>query len=513
MNNKSRQLNSPPIEHAPAAAVQTLRFQSASRFPFGWGIARKERSVVVLFVVVFTLMLLGRVAIAASDTRGENYTDSQIDARIASLDQGKTQYAVGIEPKQNPDSSQNRDAADERSPFTLLSTLFKEWEISWGTIPSPTLFLPYITHNFAVTQPVQYTLADRIGFGLTSAALAPYTDVTTLGAGWYLDWRVRETPERPADMDFVQMVRVHQELSCGEWYHGDRAACPYAEPLNYRYRPSQSAIETAAIANPGSIWLIGNEMDRKDWSYCIQWNGAHCDVVGYNGQDEILPETYAIAYHDLYQIIKTADPTAQVSIGGIIQPTPLRLEYISAIWDAYQTTYSETMPVDVWNVHNFIIREKANDWGADVPPGSQAALGSYVISDAEPQSYHVDMEIFEAQIIAFRQWMKERGQQQKPLIVSEYGVLFPNSLMNPTWAGNNPIYVQEFMIASFDFFATAADCSLGYGADGCKLVQQWNWYSLDDTWGSFNPHSRLFDPTTKEMTSTGQRFQEYLAQE
>lgn len=406
----------------------------------------------------------------------------------------------------------SRTAADlALSPSLTTTSEFLEkvvpldfYALLQGTIPANDLFLPFISHS--VTSEQEMALADRIGFGLTSSSLAAYTDVTTLTAGWYLDWRVREQPERPNDMQYVQMIRVHQELACGEWYHADRNLCPYSQPLNYRFRPSQSVIEAAAIANPGSLWLIGNEMDRIDWAYCKEWNGSHCDVVGYNGQDEILPETYAVAYHDLYTMLKAVDPTAQIAIGGIIQPTPLRLQYLTAIWDHYQTLYTETMPVDVWNVHNFIIQEKKNNWGADIPPGVNGTEGEYVNN---PQS-HIDMEIFGEQIVAFREWMKARGQQNKPLVVSEYGVLYHNSLMSPLWSDSDPSYVQTFMTESFDYFANTKDCNLGYPADDCRLVQQWNWYSLDDTWGSFNPHSRLFNPDTGEITSTGVAFRTYI---
>jgi hypothetical protein len=429
-----------------------------------------------LFAVVVILLTLGSIAIGGSRP---SYAAALTDASAGG---GATTW---------PQSS---------------SVSPEEWPIRWGTIPSPTVFLPSIYRIFSQTQ--RLTLADRIGYGLTSPSLAVYTDVTDLGAGWYLDWRVRETPERPAGIDYVQMVRVHQKLACGQPYHSDRVACPYAEPLTYVTQPSTTTIETAVRANPGALWLIGNEMDRIDWAYCVKWGANnHCDVVGYNGQDEILPETYAVAYHDLYTLIKAADPTARVAIGGVIQPTPLRLQYLTAIWDAYQTTYSATMPVDVWNVHNFIIQEQARSWGADIPPGIDAAVGEHV----GDTTTHINMTIFKDQILAFRHWMKERGQQNKPLIISEYGVLYSNSLIDPTWNSNDPTYVQDFMVATFDFFATTKDCALGYLADECRLVQQWNWYSLDDTWGSFNPHSRLFDPTSKEMTATGKRFQEYLA--
>lgn len=367
-----------------------------------------------------------------------------------------------------------------------------------GTVPPAASYLPVVT-----TSPL--TLAERIGFGLTSSSLSHYPDIASLGAGWYLDWQVRSAPERPNQMRYVQMIRLHQKLACGLPHHSNRTVCPYTTPLDYTYQPDQATIEATAQANPGSLWLIGNEMDRIDWAYCLEWQGSQCKTIGYSGQDETLPETYAVAYHDLYHMIKAVDPSARIAIGGMIQATPLRLAYLTEIWDSYQTTYSTTMPVDVWNVHNFIIREKAQDWGADIPPGVDAQEGAYM-GDTKT---HIDMQIFDGQIRAFRQWMKERDQQQKPLIVSEYGVLYHNGLMG---LPDQPSYVHEFMIATFDYFYKTQDCSLGQVSDSCRLVQQWNWYSLDDTWGSFNPYSRLYDPNTLEITTTGERFRRYLTE-
>ena len=236
--------------------------------------------------------------------------------------------------------------------FAPLPALAEEAQ---QTIPDATVYLPLV-----MTQKQEVGVAQRMGFSLTSASLSRYPEAAQLGAGWYLDWTVRVTPERPNNIEFAQMIRVHQKLACGAWYHADDKVCPYATPLTYVDQPDQATIVAAAQANPGAIWFIGNEMDRIDWAYCAEWETpTHCKTIAYNGQDEILPETYAVAYHDLYQILKTADPTARVAIGGIIQATPLRLQYLTRIWDSYQATYSTTMPVDVWNVHNFIIQEKA----------------------------------------------------------------------------------------------------------------------------------------------------------
>lgn len=364
-----------------------------------------------------------------------------------------------------------------------------------------TTYLPIIS-----TTPKTIPLAQRIGYGVTVSALSVYTDVADLGAGWYLDWGVRAAPERPANMEYVQMVRVHQKLACGDYYHSDRVVCPYATPLDYVYSPNRETIEAAALANPGSLWLIGNEMDRIDWAYCTEWDGNHCTTVAHSGQDEILPETYAVAYHDLHTIIKAADPTARVAIGGVIQATPLRLQYLSAIWDHYQAIYTDTMPVDVWNVHNFIIQEKARNWGAEIPAGITATVGEYV---DEPET-HIDMAIFDQQIRAFRQWMKDRGQQRKPLVVSEYGVLFHNGTLGLD--ANDAESIHDFMIDTFDYFYNTKDCTLGAPSDQCRLVQMWNWYSLDDAGGTFNPYARLYNATTRQMTVTGERFRSYISE-
>jgi hypothetical protein len=65
------------------------------------------------------------------------------------------------------------------------------------------------------------------------------------------------------------------------------------------------------------------------------------------------------------------------------------------------------------------------------------------------------------------------------------------------------------MLQSFDYFLHTKDCDLGFAVDDCRLVQRWNWYSLDDRPGDFNPHSRLVDPNTLQLTETGLLFSQY----
>ena len=297
-------------------------------------------------------------------------------------------------------------------------------------------------------------IRQRFGVGVALPTIDQY-DVGRLGAGWYVNWRVNPTPPRPNDMEFVQMIRV----------------------AGKSHAPDVDTIGAAADANPGSLWIIGNEPD-------VIW------------QDNATPTEYAQVYHELYTFLKARDPSCQVAIGGISQPTPLRLRYLDMILEAYQSFYGQKMPVDVWNIHAFILREEKDSWGVDIPPGISAAEGIlYEIED------HGDLEIFKQQIVDFRRWMKEKGERDKPLIVSEYGILMPEDYGFPYEM------VRDFMYETFDYFLTAADDNLGYPDDGNRLVQRWAWYSLSDR---RYPTGNLFDPETKEITLLGMDYGSYL---
>lgn len=358
------------------------------------------------------------------------------------------------------------------------------------------VYMPLIPNDYNAR------ISPRIGFGTSSVPVTSAGDVRTLNAGWYVDWFVNSNAVRPAGMEYMPMVRVHQKLACPIATTADRKKCPYLQ--EYEYSPSASAIEAYAKAHPGSTWLLGNEMDRVDWS------GGR--------QDEMQPTLYPKFYHEVYTLIKAADPTAKIAIGGVIQATELRLKYLSKIWTTYQQLYGADMPVDVWNVHNFINAEfcRYEDgelvcYGGAVPPDSDTLEGAYYGKDW----LHINRAVFDKQIRNMRQWMKERGQQQKPLIVSEYGVLYDKidcatPCTNPEWVDlQDPKVVHDFMLWTFDYFADTKDCNIGYAADGCRLVQRWAWFSLEDVGWQFNEHGALFDPSTKQMTAAGQLFRQY----
>ena len=320
-------------------------------------------------------------------------------------------------------------------------------------VPTPPAGGTTTAHGVATLPPTSPSARDRFGVGVP---LGPITDypVERLGLGWYLNWRVEVDPPRPGGVAFWQMVRVSER----------------------GYHPDPDTIRAAAAANPGSVWLIGNEPD-------VIW------------QDNTTPERYAVIYHELYRLIKSVDPTARIAIGGVAQPTPLRLAYLDRVLEAYRVRYGRPMPVDVWNAHNFILREERDSWGVGIPPGVEAESGMlYEIQE------HDDLTLFREQLFAFRRWMAARGQRDRPLVVSEYGIVMPADY------GFDPARVEAFMTATFDLFLTLTDPEVGYPADGGRLVQWWCWYSLADT---MYPTGNLFDPDTKAPTPLAVAFARY----
>jgi hypothetical protein len=276
-----------------------------------------------------------------------------------------------------------------------------------------------------------------------------------LPVGWYLNWRSALQPDRPAGAEFAQMVRV-----------------PRGVPT-----PDLATLASTARQNPGALWLLGNEMD-------VIW------------QDNATPDQYAAAYHDIYVALKQADPTSRIAIGGITQPSPLRLEYLDRVLAAYRDRFGAEMPIDVWNVHNFILPEERGSWGVDIPPGIEATRGlTYTIED------HGDLEIFKQQIVDFRRWLADHGYRAKELLVTEYGIL-----MYPDYGYEHP-RVRDFMLGTFEFFRTATDDTLGLPADGNRLVQRWCWYSLSDT---AYPTGNLIDRQGETLTPLGRDFKAYL---
>jgi uncharacterized repeat protein (TIGR01451 family) len=308
----------------------------------------------------------------------------------------------------------------------------------------------------------------RIGFNMTGEGGARIEDyaVAQLGAGWYHDYGVRQLPPRPGGIRYHQMVR-------------GQAAAQIPALLEQ--------LGPVIDANPGVVWLLGNEPDRY-------------------GQDELVPADYAIFYHELYHFIKARDPQSQIAIAGVVQPTRLRLRYLDEVLRAYTERYHAPMPVDIWDLHNFIMPENC-DWGAGIPPGLEAYQSEGIACPATNND-HGNIAIFQQQLRTFRQWMADHGYRDRPLIVSEYGILLSK------YHGYPYRRVRDFMLASFDFMLSATDAATGYPRDENRLVQEFAWFSLNyaefDLQTGFGFNGNLFDQSSRQITPLGLDYANYI---
>lgn len=315
--------------------------------------------------------------------------------------------------------------------------------------------------------------------------------IRPLRLGWYMDYQATRTPQTAPGMEYFPMIRLEQ---VGDGYN-------YSIFVN-RAATTPAQLEAVIAAHPGAYWFIGNEPDR------IQF------------QDDIEPRVYALAYRDLYHLIKAHDPSAKIIAGSIVQPTPLRLQYLDLILQSYYELTSTRMPVDAWAFHNFILNEAScahyaqvfpNDpnrafqecWGADIPPGINATDGLRI--DVQ---LNADAEIFKQQVVAFRRWMAERGYRDTPAFLSEFGVLMPKGIFSPDF---DEARVNAFMRDTMHFLLDERDATLGYPGDDNRLVQRFSWYSVEDK----NDHNGfLFDydlPRAQSRTVMGDNLAQITA--
>lgn len=342
-------------------------------------------------------------------------------------------------------------------------------------------------------------------FGVASVDDIHVPWVSTLNAGWFLNFR-KSTPTLPTNgAEYYHVVRVSQDKD---------AVGNYLQ--TYTTNPPLYSAEFNNLIdnNPGSIWIIGNEADRGP-------NPGQIEV----DQDDTFPDMYARIYHDTYNYIKGRDPSALMSNTSMVQITPGRLQYLDIVWDTYQETYGTPMPVDIWNFHVYILPEVTQNGVingiASVALGTDPAIGikesggdpnKCSLADVYCYAEHDDMSVFDQQVRAMRQWMKEHGQQNKPLILTEYSILYPYDLDNGSCFlrdefGNcfTPTRVNNYMNNTFNYLQNTKDANLGYPRDNNRLVQQWLWFSV--RYQGVGYVSNLINNTETGLTLVGETFQ------
>ena len=244
-------------------------------------------------------------------------------------------------------------------------------------------------------QSVQAAATDTVcRFGITSALGSDGYDIASLGVGSYLDWGAGSNPSLPAGVEYIRVLRLRDDV----------------------YPQTLANLPAWVQANPGSVWVVGNEPDTT-----------------YEGQDALLPEVYADRYFELATIIRNLDPSARIAFGSVVQPTPIRIRYLDRAWDQLVADAGSSAAasnlIDFWSIHSFILNEQVGGWGTGIPPGFENDHADAVIITDFADTYSI--AIFQERIIAFRSWMASIGERDKPLWITEYGSLFPTD--RSTW--------------------------------------------------------------------------------
>ena len=359
--------------------------------------------------------------------------------------------------------------------------------------------------------------------------------VSAFETGWYLNF-ARSSAAAENGAQFVPLIHLSQPKDADGNYLDGYEASPRVDitdpndPTGLRYWVERQ---------PGSLWIVGNEVDRGPDPGKIE-----------SPQNDLQPDNYAQAYHDVYHYIKQYDPDAEVAISGLVEVTPSRLLYLDLFWEAYMQRYGHAPPVDVWTMHLYILPEVRLDEEGNIVPNGIASLAvgthdrpelgkleSYdpdgvgpltpadTCNDPHDDVYcyaeHDDMDIFEQQVRDMRTWMKEHGQQNKPLLLSEYSLLYPfhdegdddpETCYLKDEFGNcfEPERVRNFMQATFNYLEEAKDPNLGYPLDGNRLVQQWLWYSVN-AYNDTGQSSDLVKDDSTTLTLVGEYLQNYMA--
>lgn len=301
-----------------------------------------------------------------------------------------------------------------------------------------------------------------------------------LGAGWWLDFQVNYTDPAQNGAEYAHLIWVEQDKDA----HGN-----YLNSYQVNPDMQSNSLGYLLLRRPGRMWIIGNEVDR----------GPDPGQLS-GGQGDTRPEMYARIYHDVYHYIKEWDPTALVTPSALVQFTPGRAQYLDKVWDTYNSRYGEPMPVDLWNMHLYILPEMRNDGTpslfANIALGTDPAVAMLEFNGdinrcQKDNVYclyeHDSQTVFADQVRRMRQWMKDHGYRSKPLIITEYSILLPYEVRpqpEGCWVkdefGNcfTPQRVRNFAQGTFGFLESETDPNLGYPYDNNRLVQQWLWYAV-----------------------------------
>jgi hypothetical protein len=210
------------------------------------------------------------------------------------------------------------------------------------------------------------------------------------------------------------------------WYYDYQYASPsaagHARLFMVRWGPFDDRLGDLLRQNRGAWWAAGNEPNDPN-------------------QDWRSPAEYAQFYHDFYQFAKRADASCKVIPAGLANAD---WRWAGEFRREYQRLYKRYPPLDGWNIHNYLLE-----------------------ADADPY----DVAEFKRRITAFRHWMEEIGEGDRPLFLTEFGVLYgAGCCERPV---DPPEKTVQFMRETVSWLAET------------DYVQHWAWFIVNNA-GDFN---------------------------
>jgi len=212
---------------------------------------------------------------------------------------------------------------------------------------------------------------------------------------------------------------------------------------------------TPAIGGHQRLYVIGCaevKGDRGRLPAAMRASGAAWWSLGNEpndpNQDNVTAEEYAELYH-IFEGWADQAPQCRILPAGIANAD---WQWTEAFREAYRERYSRYPQVDGWNIHNYIL---------------EAGMDSYDVSE------------FSRRILAFGRWMESIGDGDKPLFLTEFGVLYGNGCCDrPVDA---PEKLEAFMRDAIEWLQES------------KAVTAWAWFAT---------YTRLYNGSL--MTEDGQ---------
>ena len=172
-------------------------------------------------------------------------------------------------------------------------------------------------------------------------------------------------------------------------------------------------IAAAMKASGASWWALGNEPNDPN-------------------QDNRTPEEYALLY-SIFEEWAAAAPRCGILPAGIANAD---WQWAERFRQEYFDRFGRYPRVDGWNIHNYIL---------------------------EPGLDPYDSAEFARRIQAFRRWMASIGDEEKPLFLTEFGVLYGSGCCGRPV--DPPEMIEQFMVETVDWLKRSGE------------VQAWAWFA------------------------------------